>query len=189
MSLPALLVVALASVARAQPQPTANELATLRAGEVVVREAPPKKAGAIRVEAFVDVAAPPDRAWAALTDYAARVRGSSSLEGHEVYRADPATPCIRWWGGRFGVDVVFHNCYTLAPDRRKLTYTLDPDPARPSDMLYSVGTYVLDAIGGGTRLTYEGETQFKGAVPGFAQRWLAEGGTREYMEDLRRRAQ
>lgn len=189
MSLSAFLLVAMASVARAQPQPNASEVATLRAGEVVVREAPARKAGAIRVEAFVDVAAPPDRAWAALTDYAARVRGSSSLEGYAIYRDDPATPCVRWWGGRFGVDVAFHNCYVLSPDRRKLTYTLDPDPARASDMLYSVGTYVLEAIAGGTRLTYEGETQFKGAVPGFAQRWLAEGGTREYMEDLRRRAQ
>ena len=189
MSLPTLLLVAMVAGARAQPQPTPDELTRLRVGEVIVRPAPARKAGAIRVEAFVDVAAPPDRAWAALTDYAARVRGSSSLEGYSLYRDDPATPCVRWWGGRFGVDVVFHNCYALAPDRRKLTYSLDPDPARPSDMVHSVGTYVLDAIGTGTRLTYDGETQFKGAVPGFAQRWLTEGGTREYMEDLRRRAQ
>jgi hypothetical protein len=187
MSLPATVLV-LVAVARAQPQPTAAEQVALRAGEIVVREAPARKAGAIRVEAFVDVAASPDRAWAALTDYAARVRGSSSLEGHEVYRPDPVTPCIRWWGGRFGVEVTFHNCYTLAQDRRTLSYTLDPDPARPSDMLYSVGTYVLEAIASGTRLTYEGETQFKRAAPGFAQRWLVEGGTREYMEDLRTRS-
>jgi hypothetical protein len=177
----------LATLALARPVPTEAELAALSRREIVLRTPPPRTPGAHRVEAFLDVRAAPARAFAALMDAEARVRGSSVLKGYEVYRRDPVRPCMRWYGSRLGFSLNVHTCYVVDESRWQLDFALDP--TRPSDITTNVGGYTMEPVAGGTRVTFEAETAFGGSLPGFLQQWLTTQGARDYLTGLRARAE
>jgi hypothetical protein len=179
-----LLLALLAHPAHALPP---QEEAALARGEVVVHELPPTRPGAVRLEAWVDIAADSPATWRALTDYAARERSSETLTGYSIYRQETDRLCIRWTGARFGMSLVFHNCYGMKAARTELTHTLDPD--RPSDLAYTTGTYKLAPGPKGTRLHYRSETDFGKPMPGFVKGWLGSSGAREYMLDTKKRAE
>jgi len=141
----------------------------------------------VRIEAWVDIAADSPATWSSLTDYAARERSSDVLTGYSIYLQDTDRLCIRWTGSRFGMSLVFHNCYGMNVARTELTHTLDPD--RPSDLAYTQGTYKLAPGPKGTRLHYRSETDFGKPMPGFVKTWLGSSGAREYMLDTKKRAE
>jgi len=166
---------------------TPAEEAALARGEVVLHELPATRAGAVRLEAWVDVAADATATWTALTDYAARERSSDVLTGFQVYVDTPDRTCIRWTGSRFGVDLVFHNCYGRNAERTRLTHDLDP--SRASDLAFAAGVYDLATTARGTRLHYVSETDFGRPMPGFIKSWLGNSGAEEYLLDTKRRAE
>ena len=65
------------------------------------------------------------------------------------------------------------------------------DPAQPNDLVESTGVYQISsspAGAGWTRLTYELQSDFGRALPGFIQSWMSSSGTRDFMAELARRA-
>lgn len=177
----------LAALALARPVPTAAEEAALARREIVLRTPPPRTPGAHRVEAFVDVRATPARTFAALMDADARVKSSGVLKGYEIYRRDPVRPCMHWYGSRLGFSLDVYTCYDIDPARWVLDFALDP--SRPSDITTNFGGYTLEPRGDGTRLRFEAETAFGGALPGFLQQWLTTQGARDYLTGMRARAE
>lgn len=178
-------------VAFALAAPTAEETASLAAGEVVIHSRSPRRAGAIRVEAIIDIKAERARVWAALLDFRGRMPGNPTLKLVEPYR--PATATEQWWrfrAERFGTSVSYHNHYVLSADQSRLSHELDPSQA--NDLVWSEGVYSLGSdasCSGCTRLTYDVESDFGVAMPGFVTRWLAGSGVKDFLVDLGRRAE
>lgn len=184
-----LLATLLAPTAGAAQVPTAAEEAQLRAGEVVVRELPTTNGG-VRVVAFVDVHASPDAVWGALLDFPARRTSNPAVRSIDYYRPSTASDVwVRWEVSKFGVDIVYHNHYVIDRTSGRLLHQLDP--SQTNDLVESTGAYQLGTspMGGGwTRLTYEIESDFGRALPGFIQSWMSSSGTRDFMAELARRA-
>lgn len=186
----ALLLVS--SVARAgAPQPTAAEASALAAGDVVIREMPAEDSGVIRVIGFGDLRAPMDAVWSALLDWEGRVAGNPSLRSVAAYRDATATDAyIRFEVARFGFTVVYHNHYRV--DRAAGTMVHALDPTMDNDLERSRGTYWVTPSPNNpawTRLTYDVETAFGLALPGFVRSWLAGAGVRSFLEDMARRSE
>lgn len=174
--------------------PPAESLPALARGEVVVVQEPPRAPASVRIQAWVDVDATPSATWTALVDHAAKERASRTLTGYEVY-AHAASPgggsrtCIRWRGSRLGVSFVFHHCYDADAAGTRLSHALDPE--RPSDLVRADGVFVLTPglRPGSTRVHYEAETALASMVPDFLASWLGGASAREFLEDLRSRAE
>lgn len=179
-----LLLAALAGSPLAAPAaPSAEEAARLAAGEVVLRSVAPARPGAVRVEAIVDVHAPREAVWAALVDF-----GSRKVKALAPYRPAAGDELwLRWTVSAFGVDVVYHNHYVLAPDAGTLLHELDP--AEENDLAGSRGLFTLSPLPGGTRLAYDVETDFGRALPAVVKRWLSSSAVEDFMVDIVRRAE
>lgn len=170
---------------------TAAEEATLRAGEVVLRELPTRAEGAIRVLAVVDVKAPAEAVWAALLDFPSRKQSNPAVQSVENYKAPTATQQnIRWRVSKFGFDVVYHNTYVIDREEGRLEHFLDR--TQQNDLVESRGVYDLapsPAGAGWTRLAWEVESNFGQAIPGFVQKWMSTSATKDFMVDMARRAE
>lgn len=174
--------------------PPAEALPALARGEVVVVQDTPRTPDAVRIQAWVDVDAPPSVTWRALVDHAAKERASRTLTGYELYLHTPSPgggsrTCIRWRGSRLGVSFVFHHCYDADAAGTRLSHALDPD--RPNDLVRADGTFVLTsgAHAGSTRIHYDAETALPAMVPAVLANWLGGASAREFLEDLRSRAE
>jgi hypothetical protein len=121
---------------------TPEEEATLRAGEVVIRELPTGSDGAVRVLAVVDIEAPPEAVWGALLDFQARKAANPAVQSVEPYKPATATELhYRWHISKYGADIVYHNRYVV--DRAKGRMVHDLDAAQPNDLVASRGVYDL----------------------------------------------
>jgi hypothetical protein len=158
-----------------------------------VREDVARHPGATRFHAWVDVEADRATTWAALVDYAAKERASTTLTGFEVYRHAPrpeggGTTCIRWEGSRLSLAFAFHHCYEADAAGTRLSHALDP--VRENDLTRADGVFLLvpGPRPGTTRVHYEAETALPSAVPDLLAAWLGGRSAREFLEDLRARA-
>jgi len=175
----------------AGPTVSAEEEATLRAHEVVLRSLPERTAGGVRVLGIVDIQASTDAIWLALLDFPGRKATNTAVKTVEYYR--PSTPTDQWvkWSiSKFGFDITYHNHYTLERAAGRLTHELDP--SRPNDLAGSRGVYELHpspAGAGWTRLSYECESNFGQTLPSFVQRWMSTSGTRDFLTTMAARAE
>lgn len=176
------LAVAFAAV----PAVTPDEAARLAAGEIVIRNR--NLAGGVSVVGLADIEGAEAAIWEALLDFPGRRAGNPSIRAVAPYRESTATEqWMRWEISRFGFTVVYHNHYVIDRPGRKLTHELDP--SQPNDLAMSHGVYDLLAIPTGFRLSYEVETNFGRAIPGFVQEWLAGSGVKTFLGDVVARAE
>lgn len=180
---------ALVGGAFAFPALSAEEEATLRADDVVLRPLPTKN-GAIRVLAVVDIAAPASAVWTTLMDFEWRKVANPAVQSIEPYRPATATEqWVRWHVSKFGANVVYHNHYKMDRAAGKLIHELDT--TQENDMVANRGVYEIAAspIAGHTRLAWDVESNFGQAIPSFVQSWMSSSATRDFMAELARRAE
>ncbi|MCA9493368.1 MAG: SRPBCC family protein [Myxococcales bacterium] len=183
----ALLLVVAAAVAAppAPPEPTADELAKLTARDIVVRTETSEDGGS--VVGLIDVAATPERTWAAVMDLPARVDAIGALKSVETYDVTDTGLGATWTLKVFGVSVVFSSLYAL--DREHWTCVYDLDRSKDNDLTDASGSYQLVPLEGGTRIVYRSKMATGGPVPGFVKRWLAVDALTEQLTDMRARAE
>ena len=174
--------------------PPAEALSALARGEVAVVQDTPRTPDAVRIQAWVDVKASHAATWVALVDHAAKERASRTLTGYEIYLHAPlpgggSRTCIRWQGSRLGASFAFHHCYDADVAGTRLSHALDAD--RPNDLVRADGTFLLTPgpYAGTTRVHYEAETALPPMVPDLLTSWLGGSSAREFLENLRTRAE
>jgi hypothetical protein len=165
--------------------------AALAAGEVVLIDHTPTRAGAVSVEGVAEVNASTEALWRSLLDFNARLKGNSSVKSFRYYK--PSTPTEQWgaWeAAHFGFTVVYFNHYRIDRAAGVLIHELDPTQANTIE--WSRGVYKLGpspSNPAALRLSYAVETAFGVAVPNFIKTWLAGQGVRDYLSDLVHRAE
>lgn len=167
------------------PEPTPEELAKLSAREIVVRTETSDAGGS--VVGLIDVAAAPERTWAAVMDLPARVDAIGALKSVETYDVTDDGLGATWTLKVFGVSVVFSSLYEL--DRAHWTCVYGLDRSKDNDLSDASGSYQLVPIEGGTRLIYRSTMAAGGPVPGFVKKWLAVDALTEQLTDMRTRAE
>lgn len=174
--------------------PPAEVLPSLARGEVAVVQDTPRTPDAVRIQAWVDVKASHTATWVALVDHAAKERSSRTLTGYEIYLQAPlpgggSRTCIRWHGSRLGASFAFHHCYDADVAGTRLSHALDA--ARSNDLVRADGIFLLTPgpLAGTTRVHYEAETALPAMVPELLASWLGGASAREFLEDLRTRAE
>lgn len=183
-------VVGSGAAAAAPPPPpppalTAAEELALGGGEIVVRRGQAEGDPTIVV---VDVAADPDRTFAAVMDMPARVADVGSLRSAEVYLDEPGRMGVRWVMGIAGISVTFHTLYQVDQAQRWCTYSLDPD--QDSGLSSAGGSYQVIAVPGGSRVIYFADASASGrATPGWLRRQLQERGSRALLGGMKARAE
>lgn len=178
----------LAGLALAAPAPvalTADEVAALTRGEVVVR-APDDRGvlvGAVDVPGTT-----PDQIWTAVLDFDLRKREVSAIRAIDVYApaSDPAGLGARFELSILGSTVVYHLRYTI--DRTEGWCSFALDPAKPNDVTFVEGSYRVEPVAGGHRLVYQSRTDAGRAVPTIVKRWIATSSMRDQLEAMRTRA-
>jgi hypothetical protein len=175
----------------AAPAPTAEEVAKLAEGELVIRSVPASTPAAIAVVGFADVPATADAVWAILLDFPGRKAANPSVARVEEYH--PRTPTDQWWVfdvQKFGTTVTYHNHYALERSAGVLHHALDR--TQENDLAGNTGTYTLttcDTLPAPcTRLTWEVETDFGRSLPGFVKTWLGRAAVEGFLGDLAARA-
>lgn len=183
-----MLLLAAAALAGAPGVPTltAEDWADLRAREVVVRADTDSQL--VESTGVVLARVAPDRLWAAVLDFRARMAENDTLVGLEEYDRTSADA----WGMRFDLSVfgfraTFHNRYAWDRARSVVTYTLDP--ARPSDLVVCDGWYLVQARDDGSLLVYQSRSQSKAWAPGPVLRWLANDSMANLLSKIRDRAE
>jgi hypothetical protein len=181
-----LVALALASAwasSPASPALTEAEWAALRARDVVVHD---ETAGQLVATTGVALfAVPPERAWAAVLDFPARVAENSTLRAIEEYARAGDTWWLRFDMTVFGVDVTFHNRYERRGDT--VRYTLDA--SRPNDVVVCDGWWSVVPAEGGSVVTYHAESRAKQWAPGFVLAWLANDSMENVLGRIRERAE
>ena len=172
---PAALLVAMMALsvgfapARAAPL-TATELARLAAGEIVVNVAADDRGAAGRIEAAVDIPAPPPVVWRVMLNCTRAVRYVTGLESCRVIEADPA--------GRWDVREHKVNLLTLVPRIRNV-FRSDYEPYRTikfsrvdGDLSTLEGAWTFEPIrdGAATRLRYQARIGLSAPIPDFMVR-------------------
>lgn len=164
---------------------TADELASLQAGDVVVR-APDAEGVLIGA---VDVSgATAEQLWTAVLDFDLRVREVSAIKSISVYapESDPKGLGARFELSLLGSTVVYHLRYTLDRANGWCTFTLDPE--RTNDVTSVEGSYVVQPLANGQRLVFRSKTDAGRAVPAIVKRWVATSSMRDQLEAMRQRA-
>jgi hypothetical protein len=116
-------------------EPTVEDLAALRRGEVVVhREAATEAGSRDSFVAFVEVAAPSEKVWEAMLDFETLGYRSSLTREVTRYRQEVLSDGSVLYGIRYrlsvlGVDVVYHVLHRQDPARSRLSWSLDPTKA------------------------------------------------------------
>lgn len=170
---------------------TADELAQLAAGEVVIRLEQTEGGGTS--VGVVDVAAPPGRTMDAVLDLPPRVNESGALkEAAVTSRAPPRDGAPERMTGRFlvkvmGSTIVFHMAYEI--DRAAGWSTFRLDESQPNDIVSADGSYHVYAIPGGSRVVYRSRSDSGRSVPEWIKRWLANNALRDQLVGIRARAQ
>jgi hypothetical protein len=167
----------------AAPTLSAEELAVLASGEVLVRRGQGEGAPTMVV---VDVAADPDTAFQAVMDVQARVGDISALKEAEVYLEEPGRLGVRWVMGIAGVNVEFSTLYVVDRAGRWCTYELDP--SKPSSLKSSGGSYQVISRPGGSRIVYFAAVSAEGEE-GWVRRQMQEKGTRSLLGGMKVRAE
>lgn len=165
----------LAAVA-ATPQPTEAEWAKLVASEVVTRTAPELEPDG--AYGWVEIAASPERIWAALTDPALAVSSSSAVKECTAYLDEPLPGGGRRFGWAYVLNVAlsevrYHVIRELRPAEGRMSWTLDP--GRPNDLVHSVGFYALapGRTEGRTLLAYQSQVDTGRRIPAWIQQFLS----------------
>ncbi len=173
------------------PAMTPAEESALRAREVVVRDLPAREAGAIRVQALIDIEASKPAVWDAVLDFPARLAGNKSLKSVDAYRAPTNDELwYRFTASSFGFGLVYHNHYALDREAGALTYALDR--TQQNDLVANKGAFAIYPSPAGAawcRLVYEAESNFGHALPSSVQRWMSGGATKDFLADIARRAE
>lgn len=164
----------------------AEESAQLAAGQVVVRVDAGGESGG-GATGVVDVAAPFERAWAALLDMPARVGEVGGLRSVTNYTQEERTVGTRWELKVLTTSVVFHLLYHLEPERGWVRYALDP--SRPNDLVTVEGAYQVYAVPGGTRIVYRSESDSGRPIPQWVKRWLAVDSLTDQLLGIKARAE
>ena len=153
---------------------TAAELARLVAGEVIFSIVPDDRGAAGRIEAAIDIPAPPPTVWRVMLDCARAARFVSGLESCRIVEADPA--------GRWDVREHRINMLTLVPRLRNV-FRSSYEPHRTiafsrvdGDLSILEGAWRLEPIqaGAGTRLRYEARIGLAAPIPDFIVRGAVE---------------
>ncbi len=165
------------------PDPSAEELTQLQAGDVVVRVDNDDW-----TVAFVNVAASPTAAFAAVMDLEARVGDVGALKEAERYLDEPGRVGVRWQLRIATANIVFHTLYQVDTAGLWCTYKVDPD--KDNDVAGSEGSYsVVDLGGGSSRIIYRTRNNDKQKAPEWVQTMLRERSAKQMLGGMRDRAQ
>lgn len=164
---------------------TADELASLEGGDVVVR-AP--DADGVLIGAVDVTGATQSQLWTAVLDFELRVREVSAIKSISVYapESDPKGLGARFELSVLGSTYVYHLRYTVDRANGWCTFTLDPD--RPNDVTSVEGSYALQPLANGQRLVFRSKTDAGRVVPAIVKRWIATSSMRDQLEAMRERA-
>lgn len=163
---------------------SAEEWASLRAGEVVVRAdaSTPETVST----AYVLVNRSAAELWPVVLDLRARIPENPTLTGiHEYRRDSPYDFYVAVDMSVFGADVHFTNHYTCRGDTCR--YTMDP--SRPNDLERCDGAYTVQSMGDQALLTYHSVNRHRIAVPGWIRKWMAVDAVKNLMSKLKARAE
>lgn len=175
-----------APLAPALPTLTDAEQAALRARKVVVRSE--IEGQLATATGLVQSTAPPDRMWAAVLDFQARIPENDSLQSIEEYaRASVTDWSLRFRMSIFGFSATFHNRYVWDRPRGVVTYTLDE--ARENDLARCDGWYLTAARDGGSLFVYHSASQSDAWAPGWVLKWLANDSMVHLLTKIRERAE
>lgn len=176
----------LAAIAPAHAAPlTAADLTRLAAGEIVVSVAADDRGAAGRVEAAVDIPAPPPVVWRIMLDCTRAVRYVTGLESCRIVEADPA--------GRWDVREHRINLLTLVPRIRNV-FRSNYEPYRAiafsrvdGDLSTLEGVWTLEPIqaGAATRLRYQARIGLSAPIPDFVVRSAIESDLPRMLKALR----
>lgn len=184
----ALLLLAAAALAGspAVPPLSAEDWADLRAREVVVRA--DTNSQLVESTGVVLARVAPDRLWAAVLDFQARMAENDTLVAVQEYdRTGPTDWGVRFELSVFGYRATFHNRYAWDRARSVVAYTLDG--TRPNDLVVCDGWYLVEARDGGSLLVYQSRSQSKAWAPGPVLRWLANDSMAHLLAKIRDRAE
>ncbi|MCK6505823.1 hypothetical protein L6R53_20945 [Myxococcota bacterium] len=166
----------------ALPALSVEEEAILARGEVLVR------AGAAGQPTLVavDVAADPDRTFAAVMDLEARVGEVSALKEATVYLDTPEVVGARFVVGIAGLTVTFHTRYQVDRAARWCSYALDPE--QDNGLQAAAGSYQVVPTATGSRVIYLASASGEGE-PGWLRKHLQEMGSRALLGGIKARAE
>ena len=164
LGLPAAIIPALAI------ELTADRRSRLAAGEPVVSVMPDDRGAAARIEAGIEIAAPPVKVWDVMLDCSRSARFIRGLESCRVIEADPA--------GRWDVREHQINWLSIMPRLRTVfrsqyeTHRAIAFSRTDGDVPILEGAWRLEPIkaGAATRLHYEVRIGLSGPVPDFVVR-------------------
>lgn len=167
------------------PALSAEEEALLARGEVLVRAGGQGQATLVAV----DVAADPDRTFAAVMDLEARVGEVSALREATVYRDEPGVKAARFVMGIAGLTVTFHTLYQVDMAGRWCSYALDP--SKDNGLKDASGSYLVVPTPTGSRILYvaSGSTGGGEGEPGWLRKHLQEKGSRALLGGMKARAE
>jgi hypothetical protein len=186
------LIAALSVLSAVAAQPTEAEWAKLVAGDVVTRMAPELEPDG--AYGWVEIAAPPERIWAALTDPAVAVAASSAVKECTAYLDEPLPGGGRRVGWAYTLNVAlsevrYHLIRDLRPAEARMTWTLDP--SRDNDLVLSTGSYGIGPgrTAGKALLTYESQLDSGRRIPAWIQQFLAGRALVSFLDRVRDTAQ
>jgi uncharacterized protein len=125
----------------------------------------------MKVTGSHDLAAPPERVWAALTDPAVLARtlpGARSLEqvGDDEYR-------VTLEAGVASIKGVYTGTVALADQHPPTAYTLRASGSGGPGTIDATAAVTLEAVDGGCRVAYDADAVVGGTIGGVGQRVLA----------------
>ncbi len=163
---------------------TAEQVATLATGEIVVIPSPDHHTPAMGI---AQVDAPPEVVIDAVIDLPARVQEIGVLQELTLYRDEPGLRAARWVGGKWGLSATFHVLYTY--DRALGYCEFASDDSRDNDITNVEGSYQAYAYADGSLMVYRSIGQGGGMVPGFLREFLQQTSMREQMGGMIERAE
>jgi hypothetical protein len=154
---------------------SADDLATLAAGKVVLKQQQVESGG--RGVAVMDIAAPPARIWSKIVDYGHYPQMVDRVAECGNYRTSGEHIYTRFVLSVFGTNVEYFVDHTYRPEQGYLTWTLDYN--RKSDLDDSVGYWRVTPMTSSpskSRLEYSVDIRFTGYVPGFVADMISRKG-------------
>lgn len=176
--------------AAAEPTPvdlSAEEEKLLDGREIVIREEGSDSGGF--VVGILDVKAPPEKVWAAILDFNARVDDVRSLTKVEIYEqsSEPEMLGVKWVLSVLMQEIVFHIKYEVDRESGWCRYVLDT--SKSNDIVSSEGSYQVLSQGTSSRFIYRSRSDSGRRMPGWVRRWLAVDSLRDQMNGIRKRAE
>ena len=168
------------------PDLTADEIGQLAQREIVTRADLSDPTGGSAV-GIVDIAASPERTFAAIVDLGARIGEISGLKALEIYDRGDRFVSARWEVKILASSVAFHIRYDLDPASGTITYALDTN--KPNDIVSAEGSYRVLPTASGARLVYRSTSDSGRSVPVFLKRWLASEALSQQLTGIRARAE